>query len=129
LRLWLGPTRPGVDGRLAAAIIAAVIGIYAVTALVADEAEGPSTVLVLMLAVLVVAWIADGPGLICGLVIAVVGPAVEILFVELELSRYGTFADGLLGVGPWLPPLYLAFGAGVARLAELLVARRPGAVP
>ncbi len=125
LRLWLGPPRPGFDLRIAVGGIAAVLAIYAVTALVFDQPEGPATTLVLMLAILVAAWLADGwPAIVCGLLAAVIGPIAEMLIVELELSRYAESADSLFGVPLWLPALYLAFGVVAARLAELLVARR-----
>jgi hypothetical protein len=128
LRLRLGPARPGFDPKVAIAAIAAVLALYAVTALVYDEPEGPATTLVVMLAVLIAAWLAGGrPAVICGLAAAVAGPLAEILIVELDLSEYSPAADGLFGVPLWLPALYFAFGFVAARLAELLVARRPPA--
>jgi hypothetical protein len=121
LRLRLGPPRPGFDARVGAAAIASVLAMYAITALVYDEPEGPATTLVLTLAVLVVCWLADGwPALAA----AVVGPLAEIVIVKLDLAEYAESADSLFGVALWLPALYLAFGVVVARLAELLVARR-----
>jgi hypothetical protein len=126
LRLRLGPPRPGFDIRTGIAAIAAVLAIYAITGLIHDQAEEPGTVLIAMLAVLVACWLGGGhPALICGLVAAVVGPAAEIIIVELDLARYSTSADSLFGVALWLPALYFAFGLVAARLAELLVARRP----
>jgi hypothetical protein len=125
LRLRFGPPRPGFDARVGAAAIASVLAIYAITALVYEEPEGPATTLVLMLAVLVVCWLADGwPALACGLAAAVVGPAAEIVIVKLDLAQYAESADSLFGVALLLPALYLAFGVVVARLAEMLVARR-----
>ncbi|MGH2987367.1 MAG: hypothetical protein ACRDLO_11870 [Solirubrobacterales bacterium] len=125
LRLRLGPPGRGFDLRQGAAAIAAVLAIYAITALVYDEPEGAATTLVLMLALLVVCWLADGwPALACGIAAAIVGPLAEILIVELKLAEYAETSDSLFGVGLWLPALYLAFGAVAARLAELLVARR-----
>ena len=125
LRLRLAPPRRGFDLRLAVGAIASVIAIYAVTALVYDEPEGPATILVAMLAVLVACWLADGwPALVCGLSAAIVGPLAEIAVVEAELAEYADSADTLWGVPLWLAPLYLAFGVVAARLAELLVARR-----
>ena len=125
LRLRLGQPRSGFDPRIGAGAIAAVLAIYATTALVYDQGELPSTVLIYTLAFLVVAWLADGwPAIVCGLAAAVVGPAVEIAIVELDLAEYADAADQLGGVPYWLPALYLAFGVVVARLAELLVARR-----
>jgi hypothetical protein len=125
LRLRLGPPRPGFDLRVGAAAIAAVLAIYAITALIYDEPEGPATTLVLMLAVLIVCWLADGwPALACGLAAAVAGPVAEIVIVKLDLAEYAESADSRFGVALWLPALYLAFGVVAARLAELLVARR-----
>lgn len=125
LRLRLGPTRPGFDLRVTIAAIAAVLAIYALTALTFDEPEGPATTLVLMLAVIVVCWLADGwPAIICGLVAAAAGPLAEILIVELDLAEYADSSDTLFGVALWLLALYLAFGVVAARLAELLVALR-----
>ena len=125
LRLHLGPPRAGFDLRAGAGGIAAVLAIYAVTALVYEGPEGPATTLVLMLAILVVAWLTDGwAAIVCGVGAAVIGPLAEIVIVELELAEYAPSADSLFGVPLWLPALYLAFGVVVARLAELLVARR-----
>jgi hypothetical protein len=125
LRLRLGAPRPGFDPRLGLAAIAAVLAIYAVTALVYDEPEGPATTLVVMLAVLVACWLGGGgPALVCGIAAALIGPLAEIVIVELELSEYAPTADSLAGVALWLPALYFAFGYVAARLAELLVARR-----
>jgi hypothetical protein len=125
LRLRLAPPRPGFDPRLAVGAIAAILAIYAITALVYDAPEGPATTLVGMLALLVACWLANGPAaIVCGLAAAVIGPLAEIVIVELELAEYADSADSLLGVASWLPFLYLAFGVVAARLAELLVARR-----
>jgi hypothetical protein len=125
IRLWLGPPRPGLDLRAGAAGIAAVIGIYALTALVYTEPELPATALISTLAVLVAVCLADGrPALICGALAALLGPVVEIVVVEAEWARYHETADSLLGVAPWLVPLYFAFGVVAARLGELAVARR-----
>ncbi len=125
LRLRLGPPRPGFDARIGIAAIAAVLALYALTAVIYDEPEGPVTVLIVMLAVLIASGLGGGrPALACGLAAAVVGPLAEILVVELDLAEYSPAADALFGVALWLPPLYFAFGFVAARLAELLVARR-----
>ncbi|MFL5871575.1 MAG: hypothetical protein ACJ75R_10860 [Solirubrobacterales bacterium] len=125
LRLRLAPPRPGFDLRVGIGAIASVLALYALTALVYDEPEGPATVLVLMLAILIACWLAGGwPAVVCGLVAAVLGPLAEIVIVKLDLSEYAESADSLFGVALWLPALYFAFGIVVARLAELLVARR-----
>jgi hypothetical protein len=125
LRLRLGGPRPGFDAPVGAGAIAGVLAIYAVTALVYDEPEGPATTLVAALAVLLACWLGGGrPALICGLAAAVAGPMAEIVIVELELAEYAPSADTLGGVALWLPALYFAFGYVAARLAELTVARR-----
>jgi hypothetical protein len=131
VRVTLAPVEPipGIetDGdrlREAAMGIAAVLAIYAVTAIVSDEPEGPATTLTVMLAVLCTARFASGPAaLVCAASAAVLGPVAEIVLVELDAARYGVSADGLFGVAVWLVPLYFAFGAVVSRLTELLVGR------
>jgi hypothetical protein len=131
LRVLLAPVEPipGIetDGdrlREAAMGIAAVLAIYAVTAIVSDEPEGAATTLTVMLAVLCVARFASGPAaLACAASAALLGPVAEIVLVELDAARYGVSADGLFGVAVWLVPLYFAFGAVVSRLTELLVGR------
>ncbi len=126
LRLRLGPPRRGFELRVGIGAIASVLALYALTAVVYDEPEGPATTLIVMLAVLIASWLGGGgPAIVCGLAAAVIGPAAEILIVELELAEYSPAADGLFGVALWLPALYFAFGFVAARLAELLVARRP----
>jgi hypothetical protein len=128
LRLRLGPARPGFDPRVGIGAIAAVLALYAVTALVYDQPEGPATTLIVMLAVLIACWLAGGrPAIACGLAAAVAGPLAEIVIVELDLAEYADSADSLFGVALWLPALYFAFGFVAARLAELLVARRRAA--
>ena len=125
LRLRLGPVEPWRGERLreAAMAVAAVLAIYAVSALVSDRPEGPGTTLVVMLAVICVARFASGtPALICGLAAAVLGPIAEIVLVDIDAARYGLDSDGLFGVALWLPALYFAFGTVVSRLTELLVA-------
>ena len=129
LRLRLGPVATAAwSGRAerireAATGIAAVLAIYAVSALCADRPEGPGTVLVVMLSVICVARFASGgPALICAIAAAVLGPIAEIVLVEVGAAEYGPNSDGLFGVALWLPALYFAFGAVVSRLTELLVA-------
>ena len=125
VRLRLGPTRPGFDPRLAVGAGAAVVAIYSVTSLAGDDGIA-AVALVTTLAVITACLLADGPGLICGLAAALVGPVVEIAIVKLDLSEYTALNDSLFGVGLWLPPLYFAFGVAVARITELLAARESG---
>ena len=125
LRLRLGPPRPGFDARTGLAAIAAVLALYAITALISGQPEGPATTLVIMLALLLACWLGGGRGAFaCAVAAAVLGPIAEIVVVELELARYAETADGLFGVALWLPALYFAFGYVAARLAELAVAGR-----
>lgn len=125
LRLRLGPARPAFDPRIGIAAIAAVLALYAITALVHDQPELPGTMLVAGIAILIGFWLDGGrPALICAALAAIIGPAVEIALVEADLAAYADTADGLVGVALWLPALYFAFGYVAARLAELLVAAR-----
>jgi hypothetical protein len=129
-RLRLGPTRPGFDPRIGVGAFAGVIAIYAASDIafwnegLSDSDSIGKVVLCSALALLVASFIADVPGILCGLGAAIAGPAVEIAIVNLDLSRYAPLTDGLFGVALWLPPLYFAFGVAVARITELIVARR-----
>lgn len=124
LRLRLGPARQGSNPLEAAAAIASVIALYALTAVVTDEDPLAATVLIWALAILIGARFGGGtPALICAVLAAILGPLAEILIVEAELSMYAPSADGLVGVAEWLPALYFAFGIVAARLAELIPAR------
>jgi len=120
LRLRIAPARraggPG-DG---AAAVAAVLGLYALTALIRHQPLAPGTALVYALAVLVWRALGDGaPAAACGAVAAIVGVTVEIVLVAAGVFEYAPAIDPLAGVPPWLPALYFAFGVVVARLGEL----------
>ena len=120
LRLRLGSPRPGHHPVEAAAAIASVIALYALTAAVTGEEPLTATVLIWALAIVIAARFGGGvPALACAASAAVLGPAAEILVVEAGLAMYSPDADGLLGVAEWLPALYFAFGIVAARLAEL----------
>ena len=123
VRMLLGPVRRATDPRIAVGAGASAIGVYAVTSLV-DNDETAAIALVTALGVLVACAFADRPGLICGLIAMAVGPLVEIAIVQLDLSEYTSPNDGLFGVGPTLPGLYLSFGVAAARITEVLLARR-----
>lgn len=130
LRLRLGPARADGDLGETVAAIASVLAIYALTALFADEAEGATTILIVMLAALVAVRFGGGrPALICAALAATLGPAAEIAIVEAELAAYAPTSDGLFGVALWLPALYFAFGIVVSRLAELAATGRMLAAP
>ena len=124
LRLRLGPPRPGHNPIEAAAAIASVVGLYALTAVVTDEDPLTATVLIWSLAILIAARFGGGiPALVCAVLAAILGPLAEILIVEADLAMYAPSADGLFGVAEWLPALYFAFGIVAARLAELIPPR------
>jgi hypothetical protein len=123
LRMWLGPARPGAASEGIAAI-ASVLAIYLLTSILSDEDTLTATALIACLAVLVLVRFGDGrPAIVCGALVAVCGPLVEIIESEAGIFEYTENVDGLFGVGPWLVPLYFAYGVVAARLGELLSAR------
>ncbi len=125
LRLHLPAIRADVTARQALAGVATVVGMYVTTALLHGAPVVPATALLVVAAVITWCVLGDGPGALCGGVIALVGPAVEIGLVETGVFAYNSGSDGLFGVGPFLVPLYFAFGVVVALLGELVAARRP----
>jgi hypothetical protein len=128
LRLHLPHPRTDVTPRQALAGVAAVVGTYVVTALVHAAPPVPAIVLVCVLAALTWCVLGDGPAVVCGVLAAVIGPVVELVLVEVGVFRYADSSDQLFGVGPWLVPLYFAFGVVAALLGELAgSARRAGA--
>lgn len=124
LRLHLGEVRR--EGRWEDGLVAVagVLAIYLLTALFPDESTSAVTALVAALAGLLFARLGGGgPAAICGAIAALVGPLVEILESEAGVFEYTSNVDGLLGVAPWLVPLYFAFGVASARLGELFAQR------
>ena len=79
----------------------------------------PATALIGALAVITWCVLGDRPAVLCGAVVAIIGPAVEIALVELGVFQYAQSCAGLFGVGPWLVPLYFAFGVVAALLGEI----------
>ncbi len=124
MRLRLGPPRSTVTARHAVAGIAAVIGIYMLTALLNDAQIEPTTALIVALAAVTGCVLADRPAVLVGLGAAVLGPAVEALQSAGDLFEYNDNSDGLFGVAPWLPALYFAFGVTASVLAEYVTSRR-----
>lgn len=123
LRLRLAPPRPG-DAWEGLAAVASVLAIYILTAVLSDESTSTATAFIACLAVLVLVRFGDGrPAIVCGLLAALIGPLVEILEHEAGIFEYSSNVDDLFGVGPWLVPLYFAFGVVCARLGELLAPR------
>jgi len=124
LRLHLPELRTSVTARQGTAGVAAVIGIYVTTALVHTAPAIPANVLIYSLAAITWCALGDRWGALCGVLAAVVGPAVEALVAAAGLARYAEDSDALLGVGPWLPALYFAYGVVVALLAEISLRSR-----
>ena len=108
-----------VTARQGLAGVAAVVGIYVTTALVHTAPPVPANALIYALAVITWCTLGDRWGAICGLLAAVIGPAVEAVVAAAGLARYADDSDALFGVAPWLPALYFAFGVVVALLAEI----------
>jgi hypothetical protein len=121
LRLHLPRPRTDATARQALAGVAAVIGTYVVTALVHAAPAVPAIALICALAVITWCALGDTPAVVCGALAAVIGPVVEIALVEAGVFRYAESCDQLFGVGPWLVPLYFAFGVVAALLGELAV--------
>ena len=96
---------------------AAVLALYALTALLRHQPMTVSVVLTAALAVLVWAWWDPSRGaLLTAVVAAVLGPLGEMAVSATGAAHYATDADGLGGVAPWLPCLYFAAGAVSSRL-------------
>lgn len=127
LRLHLPRPRTTVTARQAVAGIAAVIGIYVTTALVHSTPAVPGLALIVALAAITWCALGDKQAIVCGVLAAVVGPVVEIVLVEAGVFAYNADSAGLFGVGPWLVPLYFAFGVVVALLGELFAKSRTSA--
>ena len=119
LRLHLPRPRTDVTPRQGLAGVAAVVSTYVVTALVHGAPGVPATALICALAAITWCALGDRPAVVCGVLAALIGPVVEIALVEMGVFRYAESCDQLFGVGPWLIPLYFAFGVVAALLGEL----------
>jgi hypothetical protein len=119
LRLRLRASRTSVTARQGLAGVAAVIGIYIITALEHTGPAVPVTVLIYALAAITWCVLGDGPGAVCGVLAAIGGPIVEAVLAGAGVFRYADDSNALFGVAPWLPPLYFAFGVVVAVLAQI----------
>jgi hypothetical protein len=124
LRLHLPDPRTTVTARQGVAGIAAVLGAYVTTALVHSAPPIPSTTLIVAMAVITWCALGDKPSVVCGVLAAIIGPIVEIALVRVGVFAYNADSDGLFGVGPWLVPLYFAFGVVVAMLGEIAAKHR-----
>ncbi|QUR68176.1 diacylglycerol-binding protein [Mycobacterium spongiae] len=119
LRLHLPAVRSTVSVRHGLAGVAAVLGIYATTALLHASPATPITVLISALAAITWCVLGDRFAAVCGALAAVVGVVVEIGLVAADVFRYTEGSDGLFGVAPWLPALYFAFGVVAALVGEI----------
>jgi hypothetical protein len=129
LRMHLPDVRTSVTARQGLAGVAAVVGAYVTTALVHTAPEVPGIALITAMAVITWCALGDRQSVVCGVLAAVIGPVVEIALVGAEVFGYDAGSDGLFGVGPWLPPLYFAFGVVVSLLGELCAkGRQPATV-
>ena len=77
LRLRMRAPRPSVTMRQGLAGVAAVIGIYVITALEHAAPAVPVTVLICALAVITWCVLGDRPGAVCGVLAAIGGPIIE----------------------------------------------------
>lgn len=127
LRLHLPAVRTGVTVRQGVAGIAAVLGSYVVTAMLHTAPAVPITTLICAFAVLTFCALGDGPAIVCGVLAAVCGPAIEIAIAAAGQFRYAEDSDALFGVAPWLIPLYFAFGVVAALIGEIAAGTRRSA--
>jgi len=96
---------------------AAVLALYALTAVLRHQPTTVSVVLTASLAVLVWAWWDPSRGaLLVAVTAAVLGPLAEMAVSAAGLAHYAADADGLGGVAPWLPSVYFAAGAVSSRI-------------
>jgi hypothetical protein len=126
LRLHLAPPRRG-DFWEGLGAASSVLGIYLLTSILADESTSTATAFIACLAALVLVRVGDGrPAIVCGVIAALLGPVVEMIEHSAGIFEYTDNVDDLAGVGPWLVPLYFAFGVVSARLGELLATGASG---
>ncbi|RAU99495.1 diacylglycerol-binding protein [Mycolicibacter senuensis] len=124
LRLHLPAVRTEVTVRQGVAGVAAVLGSYVMTAIAHTAPQVPITTLICAFAVLTYCALGDRPAMVCGVLAAVCGPAIEIAIAAAGQFRYATDSDALFGVAPWLVPLYFAFGIVAALIGEIAAATR-----
>lgn len=96
-----------------------VLALYALTATLKGEPATSTVVLTLAIALAIWSWWDPSPqAFAIATIAAALGPAAEILLVELGAATYAD--DGLFGVAPWLPCLYFGAGAVAAGLWHAL---------
>lgn len=108
----VGSPAPGRDRRDALVGAALVLALYCLTSVVADDSGVVANGICWALAVAIwLWWDASAKALAFAVAATFIGPAAEIVMVELGASQYLPGHDQLLGVAPWLMPLYFAVGA------------------
>ena len=107
--------------RIAAAMIAAVLALYAVTALVRGEPSSAGIVLCWGVAALICLRFArDRADWICAALAMLFGVGTEVVLSAAGVFEYADDIEQILGVAAWLPALYLAYGVVASRLGALL---------
>jgi hypothetical protein len=119
LRLHLGAARTTASMGQGLGGIAAVLGIYAITALMHAAPADATTVLICALAAITWCVLGDRFAVVPAIGAAIVGTALEVILSAVGVFRYTHGSDGLLSVAPWLPPLYVAFAVAAALLGEI----------
>ncbi|MDQ3102505.1 MAG: hypothetical protein M3Q53_01530 [Actinomycetota bacterium] len=111
--------------REAAAAIASVLGLYALTAIVRGEPAAVGIVLCYSVAALICARFArDRVDWLCALLAALFGVGSEVLLSAAGVFEYAGDVEQILGVAAWLPALYLAYGVVASRLGVLVALSR-----
>lgn len=109
---------------------ALVLALYALTSALRGEPATVSVILTAAIAIAIWSWWDPSPGtLAVATLAALVGPLAEIGIVEIDAAHYAGDADDLGGVAPWLPCVYFAAGAVVARLWSAIARDGAGASP
>jgi hypothetical protein len=120
----LGARFPALRVRTRADVLpaaAAVLALYALTAVVHDQPDTVSIVMTGAIAVVIWGVWDPSPGAaLGGAIAAVTGPLAEIAIVALGPEADGPESDQMAGVAPWLPCLYFAAGAVAFRLWNAL---------
>lgn len=129
LRVRFGPRDEGgaavaeEPGREVLAMVVAILGLYALTALIRGEPPEPAVVLVYAVAALICSRFAQARAdLACGLLAAAFGVTTEIVLAAAGVFQYAEDVPSFLGVATWLPALYVAYGVVAARLGVTVAA-------
>jgi hypothetical protein len=129
IRVRLATVGERVDSaREGAMMIAAVIGLYALTALVRGEPQDAAVVLVYAVAALICAAFGrTRADLACALLAAAFGVGTEAVLAAADVFEYASDLSRVAGVASWLPGLYFAYGVVAGRLG--LIATRATVAP